>query len=74
MQPAGHNWIMAKSFDELVERTTTKKTRELAARRTEELLAELNFREKVDEGLRQLDAGEGVEHDEAKRKLGRWLR
>ena len=32
---------MAKSFDELVKRTTTKKTREKAARRTQELLAEL---------------------------------
>ena len=32
---------MAKSFDELVKRTTTKKTRAKAARRTQELLAEL---------------------------------
>ena len=32
---------MAKSFDELVKRTTTKKTREKAARRTQELLGEL---------------------------------
>ncbi len=32
---------MAKSFDELVKRTTTKKTQTRAARRTEELLAEL---------------------------------
>lgn len=32
---------MAKSFDELVQRTTTKKTREIAARRTQELLGEL---------------------------------
>ena len=32
---------MAKSFDELVKRTTTKKTRERAAVRTQELLAEL---------------------------------
>ena len=32
---------MAKSFDELVKRTTTKKTRALAALRTQELLAEL---------------------------------
>jgi hypothetical protein len=32
---------MAKSFDELVRRTTTKKTREKAARRAQELLAEL---------------------------------
>ena len=32
---------MAKSFDELVKRTTTKKTQSRAARRTQELLAEL---------------------------------
>jgi transcriptional regulator with XRE-family HTH domain len=32
---------MAKSFDELVKRTTTKKTREKAVRRTQELLGEL---------------------------------
>src|SRR2546422_4299076 len=32
---------MAKSFDDLVKRTTTKKTQAKAARRTQELLAEL---------------------------------
>ncbi|HEX3871739.1 MAG TPA: helix-turn-helix transcriptional regulator, partial [Pirellulales bacterium] len=32
---------MAKSFDELVKRTTTKKTRAKAARRSKQLLAEL---------------------------------
>jgi plasmid maintenance system antidote protein VapI len=32
---------MAKSFDELVKRTTTKKTRQRAAERTQELLGEL---------------------------------
>lgn len=32
---------MAKSFDDLVKRTTTKKTRAKAARRTQELLGEL---------------------------------
>jgi hypothetical protein len=64
---------MAKSFDEPVQQTTDKKIRELAARRTEELLAELNFRQKVDEGLRQLDAGEETEQYEAKRRLGKWL-
>jgi predicted transcriptional regulator len=39
----------------------------------EDIMAELYFRQKVDEGLRQLDAGEGVEHEEARRKLGKWL-
>ena len=32
---------MAKTFDELVRRTTTKRTRDVAANRTKELLAEL---------------------------------
>ena len=36
---------MAKSFDELVKRTTTKKTQARAALRTQELLAELLLRE-----------------------------
>jgi hypothetical protein len=39
----------------------------------EDIMAELYFRQKVDEGLRQLDAGEGIEHEEAKRRLGKWL-
>jgi DNA-binding Xre family transcriptional regulator len=32
---------VAKTFDELVKRTTTKRTRQRAAKRTEQLLAEL---------------------------------
>lgn len=36
---------MAKSFDELVRRTTTKKTQVKAASRTQELLGELLLRE-----------------------------
>ena len=39
----------------------------------DDIMAELYFRQKVDEGLRQLDAGEGIEHEEAKRRLGKWL-
>ena len=39
----------------------------------EDIVAELFFRQKVDEGLRELDAGKGVDHEEAKRKLGKWL-
>ena len=38
-----------------------------------DIMAELYFRQKVDEGLRQLDAGEGIEHEEARRRLGKWL-
>ena len=39
----------------------------------EDIMSELFFRQKVDEGLRQLDAGEGVEHEEAIRRLEKWL-
>ncbi len=35
----------------------------------EDIMAELYFRQKVDEGLRQLDAGEGIDHNEARRRL-----
>lgn len=38
-----------------------------------DIMAALYFRQKVDAGLRQLDAGEGLEHDEAKRRLSKRL-
>jgi hypothetical protein len=38
-----------------------------------DIMAELYFRQKADQGLRQLDNGEGVDHEEAKRRLGKWL-
>lgn len=38
-----------------------------------DIMAELYFRQKVDEGLRQLDAGEGIPHEEAKQRLAPWL-
>ena len=39
----------------------------------EDIMAELYFRRQVDDGIRQLDAGAGVSHEEAKRRLGKWL-
>lgn len=39
----------------------------------EDMLTALYFHQKVDEGLRQLDAREGIEHEEARRRLGGWL-
>jgi hypothetical protein len=50
---------MAKSFDDLVKRTTTKKTRLRATRRTEELLGELllsELRQIAGKSQRQLAA------------------
>ena len=38
-----------------------------------DIMAELYFRQKVDAGLRQLDAGEGIDHEEAKKRLAPWL-
>jgi predicted transcriptional regulator len=38
-----------------------------------DIMAELYFRQKVDEGLRQLDAGQGIDHDEAKKRLAPWV-
>src|SRR5271154_3792162 len=54
---------MAKSFDELVKRTTTKKTRAKAARRAQELIGELLLSE-----VRQLA---GKSQQEVAETLGR---
>ena len=54
---------MAKSFDDLVKRTTTKRTRARAARRTQELLGELLLRELrqvVGKSQRQLAEALGI--------------
>lgn len=54
---------MAKSFDELVKRTTTKKTRQRAAARTRELLGELllsEIRELVGKSQRQVAEALGI--------------
>lgn len=54
---------MAKSFDALVKRTTTKKTRERAARRTQELLRELllsEIREMTGKSQQQVASAIGI--------------
>lgn len=38
-----------------------------------EILEELQARLAIDEGLRELDAGQGIDHEEVKRRLSRWL-
>ena len=38
-----------------------------------DIMAELYFRQKVDQGIEELDAGQGIDHEEAKKRLGRWL-
>jgi len=34
-------------------------------------MAELYFRQNVDEGLKELDEGKGISHEEAKKQLNR---
>jgi predicted transcriptional regulator len=40
---------------------------------SQDILAELYFRQQVQEGLKQLDAGEVLSHEEVKRRLSKWL-
>lgn len=39
----------------------------------EDIMAELYFREKVDRGLRDIEQGRVVSHEEARRRLAQWL-
>lgn len=38
-----------------------------------DIMEELYIRQKIDVGLRQLDAGETLEHAEVKQRMARWL-
>ncbi|HEY2252028.1 MAG TPA: hypothetical protein VGH74_13240 [Planctomycetaceae bacterium] len=37
-----------------------------------EIIAELSVRKQIDEGLRELESGDGIPHEEVKRELSRW--
>ena len=39
-----------------------------------DIMAELYFRQKVDQGLRELDGGRGVPHEQARERLQKWLK
>jgi predicted transcriptional regulator len=39
-----------------------------------EIMAELWFRQKVDHGLSELDAGKGVPHEQARERLPKWFK
>ncbi len=39
----------------------------------EDIMYELYFRKRVDRGLRELDEGKTVSHEEVKRSLVKWL-
>jgi predicted transcriptional regulator len=38
-----------------------------------EIIAELQVRQKIENGLRQLDAGQGIDHEEVQKRLAKWL-
>lgn len=40
----------------------------------EDVMERVLFLSKVERGLAQLDAGEGIPHEKAKQKLKRWLK
>ncbi|HOX29399.1 MAG TPA: hypothetical protein PLQ76_09635 [bacterium] len=39
----------------------------------DDVMAELYFRIKVDSGLKDLDDGKGIPHDEVKERMSKWL-
>jgi predicted transcriptional regulator len=39
-----------------------------------DIMAELYFKQKVDAGLKELDEGKGIPHDEVKGRLNKWLK
>jgi len=39
----------------------------------DDVMAELYFKMQVDAGLRELDEGKGIPHNEAKKRLSKWL-
>jgi predicted transcriptional regulator len=38
-----------------------------------DVMAKLYVRQKIEQGLADLDTGKGVPHDEAKRRVAKWL-
>ncbi len=40
----------------------------------DDIMAELYFKQQVDAGLKELDEGKGVPHEEVEMRLSRWLK
>ena len=40
----------------------------------EDIMADLYFRYQVDEGLKQLDEGRGISHEEVEKRMAKWLK
>ena len=39
----------------------------------DDIMAELYFKLQVDAGLKELDEGKGIPHDEVKKRMSKWL-
>jgi predicted transcriptional regulator len=39
----------------------------------DEIMAELYFKKLVDSGLKELDEGQGIPHEEVERRIEKWL-
>ncbi len=39
----------------------------------DDIMAELYFRAKVDAGLKELDEGKGIPHEDVEKRLAKWL-
>ena len=40
----------------------------------EDIMAELYFRYEVDKGIKQLDEGEGIPHEDVEKRMKKWLK
>jgi len=40
----------------------------------DDIMAELYFKQQVDAGLKELDEGKGIPHEEVEKRLSRWLK
>ncbi|MBI3812547.1 MAG: hypothetical protein HY283_10150 [Nitrospirae bacterium] len=40
----------------------------------EDIMAELYFKLQVDSGLKELDEGKGIPHEEVERRMAKWLK
>ncbi|VGO21440.1 hypothetical protein [Pontiella sulfatireligans] len=39
----------------------------------DDIMAELYFKTQVDAGLKELDGGKGIPHEEVEKRMGKWL-
>lgn len=39
----------------------------------DDIMEELYFKSQIEEGLAQLDRGEGIPHEDVKKRMSRWL-